>query len=86
MFGSRFWPELKFKKTKTELTAHKSTIMKKLSIEKMQTIVGGNVSRAEYCATLGMIICNNPVTDAMANAWNDNCGAYGYSLPCTTVS
>jgi len=58
--------------------------MKNLSSEKMEQIEGG-VTRAEYCGTLGMIICNNTVNDAMANAWNDNCGAYGYGLPCTEV-
>lgn len=58
--------------------------MKKLSIEAMEKIEGG-VTRDEYCSTLGMIICNNTVTNAMANAWNDNCGAYGYSLPCEQI-
>jgi hypothetical protein len=59
--------------------------MKKLDFEKMEKIEGG-VPRDEYCATLGMIICNNTVNDAMANAWNTNCGPYGYSLPCQTIN
>jgi len=58
--------------------------MKTLSLEKMEKIEGG-VPRAEYCATLGTIICNNPVTQLMADTWNSNCGAYGYSLPCKTI-
>ncbi|MCA6369554.1 MAG: hypothetical protein IM631_20230 [Cytophagales bacterium] len=60
--------------------------MKKLEFEKMEKIEGGEpVTRGEYCGTLGMIICNNKVNDAMANAWNSNCGDYGYSLPCTAI-
>jgi hypothetical protein len=59
--------------------------MKKLSIEAMEKIEGG-VSRDEYCATLGGIICNNSVTESMAIAWNDNCAPYGYALPCTVIS
>ncbi|GCC51373.1 hypothetical protein SanaruYs_15980 [Chryseotalea sanaruensis] len=59
--------------------------MKTLIFSQMAKLEGG-VERPEYCATLGMIICNNPVTDAMANAWNSNCGDYGYSLPCEQIA
>jgi len=55
--------------------------MKNLSIEKMEQIEGG-VSREEYCNTLCMILCNNEINQAMADAWNTNCGPYGYPCHC----
>lgn len=49
--------------------------MKKLDLEKMQKLEGG-VPRAEYCATLWMIMTNNPITIPMINAWETNCQPY----------
>jgi hypothetical protein len=46
--------------------------MKKLNSNSMGKIQGG-VPRAEYCATLWMIMTNNPVTISMINAWETNC-------------
>lgn len=53
----------------------KKLFMKKLELEKMETIEGG-VPRAEYCATLWMIMTNNPVTASMITAWETNCAPY----------
>ncbi len=49
--------------------------MKKITIEKMETIEGG-VPVAEYCATLCMIMTYNPVTYDMISNFNTYCGNY----------
>ncbi len=54
--------------------------MKKLSLEKMEVIKGG-VPLEEYCDTLSMIMCNNPISGAMENAWYTHC-AYDYYRYC----
>lgn len=44
----------------------------KINLE-LQALIKGGVTVAQYCATLSMIMSNNPITEPMVTAWEAHC-------------